>query len=474
MKQTLPPLAVDLDGTLVLGDTLHESLLALLRKNPLYLLLLPIWLLRGKAGFKAELAKRMVPPATDFRYNEALLQWLHQQQEQRALILCTAADERIATAVADHLDLFESVLASDGTTNLSGSNKAAALCRRYGEGNFDYAGNARSDYAVWRHARAAVVVNAGSSVLAGASQVASVAHVLPPPLPQGVRAWLRALRPHQWAKNLLVFVPLLTAHLLDNGDAISGAVLAFVAFCLCASSVYILNDLLDLAADRAHPRKRNRPFASGQLSVLAGLLLAPALLAAAFAVAAFLPSRFVLALIGYYLLTLLYSFALKRQPALDVVVLAMLYTARIVAGTFAIAIETSFWLLAFSMFVFLSLALVKRYTELQQARERGLHEAAGRGYRTEDLPIIGSLGTSAGYASVLVLALYVNSLGDSMLYSRPNYLWLMCPLMLYWISRVWLLTQRGRMHDDPLMFALRDPVSAATLATLLVLVAIAT
>lgn len=282
------------------------------------------------------------------------------------------------------------------------------------------------------------------------------------------------MRPHQWAKNLLVFVPLLTAHLLDDSEAIVRAALAFAAFCLCASSVYVLNDLLDLAADRAHPRKRNRPFAAGQLPVLAGLLLAPALLAAALVLASFLPSRFLLALIGYYLLTLLYSFALKREPVLDVVALAMLYTARIVAGTFAITVESSFWLLAFSMFMFLSLALVKRHTELQQARDRGLIEVAGRGYRADDLPMIGSLGASAGYTSVLVLALYVNSLSSADLYSRPNYLWLMCPLMLYWISRVWLLTQRGRMHDDPVMFAIRDPVSAAVLIAFLVLVAAAT
>jgi 4-hydroxybenzoate polyprenyltransferase len=460
----LPPLAVDMDGTVVLGDTLHESLLVLLRRNPLYLFALPAWLLGGKARFKREIARRALPAPADLAYNRPLLDWLRDQRGRRELILCTAADAGIAHAVAGHLDLFDTVLASDGERNLDGERKAALLVERHGEQGFDYAGNGAVDVAIWRHARRAIVVNASAGTERAARAAATVEHVLPA-APAGPRAWLRALRLHQWIKNLLVFVPLLTAHLALDPQSVLHSTLAFTAFGLCASSVYLLNDLLDLPSDRAHPRKRNRPFAAGQLSLLAGLALAPLLLAAAFALAALaLPGRFVLALAGYYLLTLAYSLALKRVEMLDVVVLAALYTARIVAGTFALAIALSFWLLAFSMFLFLSLALVKRYTELAVMREQGLTQAAGRGYRTDDLPMLGALGAAAGYLSVLVLALYINSANSHTLYGQPKALWLLCPLLLYWISRVWLLTQRGRMHDDPLLFALRDPVSLAVLA----------
>jgi 4-hydroxybenzoate polyprenyltransferase len=463
-QAALPPLAVDMDGTVVLGDTLHESLLVLLRRNPLYLFVLPVWLLGGKARFKRELARRAVPDPADLAYNRPLLDWLRGQRGQRELILCTAADAGIADAVAAHLELFDTVLASDGERNLSGADKAAALVERCGERGFDYAGNGAVDVAIWRHARRAIVVSASAGTERAARAVAEIEQVLPA-APAGVGAWLRALRLHQWLKNLLVFIPLLTAHLALDPQAVGRSALAFLAFGLCASSVYLLNDLLDLPADRAHPRKRLRPFAAGQRSLLAGLALAPVLLAAAFALAlATLPERFVLALAAYYLLTLAYSLLLKRVEMLDVVVLAALYTARIVAGAFAIEVALSFWLLAFSMFLFLSLALVKRYTELAVMREAGRASAAGRGYRVEDLPMLGALGTAAGYLSVLVLALYINSAKSEELYRQPKLLWLLCPLLLYWVGRVWLLTQRGRMHDDPLLFALRDPVSLAVLA----------
>lgn len=460
----LPPLAVDMDGTLVLGDTLHESVLVLLRRNPLYLFVLPLWLAGGKARFKRELARRALPDPADLVYNIPFLDWLRSQHGRRELVLCTAADAGIASGVAGHLGVFDLVLASDGERNLDGARKAAALVDRYGERGFDYAANGAVDVGIWRHARRAIVVNASASTERAARAATEVEEVMPAQ-PAGVRAWLRALRLHQWIKNLLVFVPLLTAHLALDPQAVGRAAMAFLAFGLCASSVYLLNDLLDLPADRAHPRKRARPFAAGQLSLLAGLALAPLLLVAAFTLAGLmLPERFVLALAGYYLLTLLYSLVLKRVEMLDVVVLATLYTARIVAGTFALGIALSFWLLAFSMFLFLSLALVKRYTELEVMREQGRTEAAGRGYRTDDLPMLGALGAAAGYLSVLVLALYINSANSEALYAQPKALWLLCPLLLYWISRVWLLTQRGRMHDDPLLYAMRDPVSLVVLA----------
>lgn len=459
-----------MDGTLVLTDSLHESLLAVLRRNPLLMFVMPVWLLGGKARFKREVARRAALEGRTLPFNEPLLAWLRQQQGTREIVLCTAADEAIARSVAHHAGVFDDVLASDGRLNLAGGDKALALVERFGERGFDYAANGPVDIPVWSKARRAIVVNATPSVERAARRVAEVERVFPPAA-AGLWTWTRALRLHQWAKNLLIFVPLLTAHLAFDIDAVGHALLAFLAFGLCASSVYLLNDLLDLPSDRLHPRKRHRPFAAGRLSLLAGIALAPLLLAGAFALAALLPGRFMIALAAYYLLTLAYSFKLKRVELLDVVVLASLYTSRIVAGTFAMTLPLSFWLLAFSMFLFLSLALVKRYTELAIMRDSGLESAAGRGYRVDDLPLLGGLGGAAGYLSVLVLALYINSHESAALYGQPKLLWLLCPLLLYWISRAWLLTHRGRMHDDPLLFAIRDPISLLVLGLGLLTVA---
>jgi 4-hydroxybenzoate polyprenyltransferase len=274
-----------------------------------------------------------------------------------------------------------------------------------------------------------------------------------------IRSAVRALRPHQWAKNVLVFVPLLTAHQLGETGALLAAGWAFLAFGFCASSVYLLNDMLDLDADRLHPRKSKRPFAAGQISLLYGFALTPLLLLGAFAIAASLPVEFFACLAAYYVLTLAYSFHLKRILMLDTICLAALYTSRIVAGAAAVSVTLSFWLLLFSVFLFLSLALVKRYAELEGMRRRQQLKAAGRGYHIEDLPVLQSFGAAAGYLSVLVLALYINSPEVAELYTRPKVIWFLCALMLYWISRIWMKTHRGEMHDDPVIYALRDRIS---------------
>jgi 4-hydroxybenzoate polyprenyltransferase len=250
--------------------------------------------------------------------------------------------------------------------------------------------------------------------------------------------------------------------------------LAVAAFCLCASSVYVTNDLLDLASDRAHHHKSQRPFASGDLSLLAGLIMAPALLGAAALIAAMLPERFILVFATYFVLTLAYSLFLKGRVVVDALILAGLYTLRVIAGAGAVTVALSFWLLLFSVFLFLSLAFVKRFAELDALRRRERLNAAGRGYTVEDLPILQSLGTAAGYLSVLVLALYINSPDIQSLYQRPKVIWMLCVLMIYWISRVWMMAQRGQMHDDPVVFALKDRISigVALLGALTVLVAI--
>ena len=416
-----PPLCVDLDGALIRSDVLLESLLVLLKRNPLYLFLAVGWLLRGgKQRLQAELAARVELNAAALLYNKDLLAWLQSEHNAgRELWLYSTANTRIAAKVAQHLELFDRVVERD----------AAEL---------------------------------------------AVLPVFPAAGANRFRATLRALRPHQWAKNVLVLVPLFTAHRLGDWHALVAGLAAVVAFCLCASSVYLLNDMLDLEADRGHPRKSKRPFASGDLSLATGLVLAPALLTVAALIAAFLPGKFQLFLASYYVLTFGYSVKLKRMLLVDAVALAGLYTLRIMAGAGAVMVPLSFWLLLFSVFLFLSLAFVKRYAELDALRRQQRLAALGRGYRVEDLAVLQSFGTAAGYLSVLVLALYINSPEIEPLYHRPKAIWMLCVLMLYWISRVWMTAHRGGMHDDPVVYALRDRVSLGIglLAAITVAVAI--
>ena len=450
------PLCVDLDGTLLRSDLLYESLLALLRTRPWLALALPFWLLRGKAYLKRRLAEASGLDVADLPYDERVLALLR-ATPARPRVLCTASDLRLAEAVARHTGLFEEVLASDGARNLAGARKAQVLVERFAERGFDYAGNGTVDLHVWKRARRAWVVNAPVALARSAAGHCEVEHHLH--APAAPRGWLRALRLHQWLKNLLVFLPLLASHRFLEAGAVLAALGAFLAFGLCASGVYLLNDLLDLPSDRRHPRKRSRPFAAGELPLLHGLLAAPLLTVAAFALAFAVSPWFAAALGAYFAATLAYSFWLKRVVMVDVVLLAGLYTVRIIAGAAAIGVALSFWLLAFSMFLFLSLAMLKRYTELQAMLGEGRSGASGRGYAVEDLPLLQSLGASAGYCAVLVLALYINSPESLALYARPQVLWLICPLLLYWMSRVWVVAHRGGMHDDPVVFAARDRVS---------------
>lgn len=450
------PLCVDLDGTLIFSDTLLESALLLLKRNPFNVFLFALWLLRGRAVLKAEIASRVVLNPAALPYHREFVSWLETERAGgRSLWLCTAANVKLAEAVAGHLGLFDGVIASDGQTNLAGDSKAARLVERFGERGFDYCGNERRDLKVWRHANGAIVANAGPALEREAATGAPVLQSFPAH-GSTLRAVFRAIRPHQWAKNALIFVPLLAAHRAGNAQSLVDVVLATIAFCLCASSVYVLNDLLDLEADRAHPRKSKRPFAAGTLSIGAGLALVPVLLGTSILIAAFLPARFQLVFATYYVVTVAYSFSLKGRVIVDAMTLAGLYTLRIIAGAAAATVPLSFWLLLFSVFLFLSLAFVKRFAELDSLRRQQRLRAAGRGYHVEDLPVLQSLGTSAGYLSVLVLALYINSPAIEGLYRQPKLIWLLCVLMLYWISRVWMKAQRGEMHDDPVVFALKD------------------
>ncbi|MFN7610288.1 MAG: UbiA family prenyltransferase [bacterium] len=453
------PLVVDLDGTLLRTDLLHESTLVLLRSDPLSVLKLPGWLAVGKAHLKREIAQRVALDFAGMPYHEELVEWLRSERAcGRRLVLATASDEKLAQAVAAHLPLFDEVLASDGRTNNASDRKAAALVERYGERGFDYVGNSSADLAVWERARRAVLVSAPASIRRAAAQRAEVDREFGA-APAGMKAWVKALRLHQWLKNVLLFLPLLGSHQILDGGLLTKACIAFLAFGLCASSVYVLNDLMDLESDRHHPRKRLRPFAAGVLSPLSGIAVAGLLLLASFAIAAWVAPAFLAWLGVYFGITLAYTFWLKRKEIVDALSLAGLYTLRIIAGGAAVGIAASFWLLAFSLFLFLSLALVKRCSEFQVMLAQGRAEATGRGYRPEDLPLIQTLGVVAGFAAVLVLALYINGESVALLYSRPQMMWLTVPILLYWITRVWIKTHRGLMHDDPVLFALKDRVS---------------
>lgn len=458
----LHPLVVDLDGTLIHTDMLHESALRLFRSSPVKSLCIPLWLSNGKAILKQHLASRTDFDPETLPYNEELLGWLRLQYSKgRKLILCTASDQSVADSIAKHLDIFDDVIASDGSTNLSGKQKALLLEGRFGRSGFDYIGNSKADLAVWESSRHAVIVNAGSNVVKKAGEVCEIEQVFPP-LVRGVSVWVRVLRVHQWLKNLLLFVPLLAAHELANVGAWFLLILAFFSFSLCASSAYIANDLLDLESDRLHPRKKNRPFAAGLVPIWMGVVLVPLLLIASFTIAGIVGANFLIWLVFYFVLTCAYSLVLKRFMLVDCLTLASLYTVRIIAGVVAIEQSPTFWLLAFSAFLFLSLAFVKRYTELEVQLKNGREHIHGRGYQTTDLPLIQTMGITSGYASVLVLALYLNSNAVIKLYQTPELIWGTVPLMLFWINWMWMQAHRSKMHDDPLVFALKDKASLVT------------
>ncbi len=453
------PLCVDLDGTLVVTDTLHENMLRLLGRKPWLALVFPLWLARGKAHFKTQIARRTALDTVRPLYRPEIVDFLKQARcKGQSLVLATAAHQSIAQSVADDLGIFDIVLASTEERNLKGPEKARLLTACFGAKGFDYIGDSKADLPVWAASRKAYVVG-GKSLVSDAKKVAAVEEVFVSPAQSALRNWIRALRIHQWTKNMLVFIPLLTAHKVSEANLPFAALNAFLAFSLCASAAYIINDLMDLDVDREHARKRARPFASGQLSVASGLAAAPLLLAAAFLLASRLPLLFGLVLGGYFITTLLYSLRLKRMTVVDVLTLAGLYTLRLFGGAFAVGIELSFWLLAFSMFLFLSLALVKRCAELGSLPPEVGGNVAGRAYRREDFPALFSMGVASGYGSVLVLALYINGGTSHTLYSRPEALWALCPLLLFWVTRVWLVTHRHGMLEDPVVFAFRDSIS---------------
>jgi len=467
-------IAVDLDGTLTFTDTLHESVVLLIRNNPLKLFKLPFWLAKGKAAFKAKLADQVRLNVLTLPYNQPLIDWLKKERKKgKRIVLCSATNEHIANAVADHLKIFDDVIASDASNNLKSTKKRNVLEKHFGKKGYDYAGNSSADIEVWVGARRAILVNTNNILNEKVKKITTISQHF---LPRNITFldYLATFRVHQWLKNLLLFVPLLVSHQIGNIQALSILILAFLSFSLCASAVYIINDLFDLESDRYHPRKRNRSFASALLPIVVGALIAPALIVASLALGWMVGTKFLVCLISYFILTTIYSMVLKRITLVDCLTLATLYTARIIAGAAAVSITPSFWLLLFSMFIFLSLAFMKRYAELKVQIQDGNTQTHGRAYVFTDAPLVQTLGVTSGYSAVLVLALYLQSEIVMILYAQPLLTLFAVPLLLFWISRMWMESHKGKMHDDPIIFAIKDKASLVVAILFLITFVLAT
>lgn len=455
---TEPVLCVDLDGTLVLTDTLVETLFAFIRHQPLRMLLIPVWLLRGRFYLKMKLAESVPFAVETLPYNQDLLSHIRERRGAGTrIVLATGANRLIAARIADHLGVFDEVFASDDTRNLTGRKKAELLAEKYPA--FEYVADSWKDVPVWLRSRGAIVVSPSRKILAVLGRHAIPARPMGGKPKAGFFVWLRVIRVHQWVKNLLIFLPMLTSHRLLEWPTVAFASVGFVAFSLCASGTYLLNDLLDVAADRSHPRKRRRPFAAGLLNPTSGILAAAALFTAGFGLAILLPAKALLLLVAYVGLTIFYSMVVKRFLAADVILLVSFYLLRILFGGQVTGIVISVWLLAFSMFFFLTLALIKRLTELRAVEHLADSGVRVRGYLAADTNVVASLSSSSAYLSVAMLALYINSPEAHFLYLRQEFLWPVCLIIIYWLNRMLLIANRGHLHDDPIVFAARDRAS---------------
>jgi 4-hydroxybenzoate polyprenyltransferase len=465
------PLCVDLDGTLIKSDSLFDAFCELVRRNPLSVWRVPLWVMGGRARVKIEIARRAPLDAARLPYNLPLLRYLQAQwREGRPLYLATGADAGLAERVAAHLGVFQGVLGTEGKINLTKSRKLARLKERFGA--FDYVGNSDADVVILAGSHEAMVANPTLGLrLALRMRHIPVARVFIDRRPVG-RTLVKAIRLHQWAKNVLLFVPLLLSHKLTKGSLVA-AIAAFFCFCFMASANYLVNDMLDIESDRRHRSNRLRPFAAGDLSVAGGIAFSLALIFASIVLLPLLPRAFALWLGFYIVATLSYSLYLKRVAVVDVLLLSGLYTLRLLAGGAATGTEISPWLAGFSSFLFLSLAMVKRFSEIENLREMGGTATHGRGYLVADMEQIRSFGTSSAYAAVVVFMLYIARPDVTELYRHATRLWLIVPLLIYWLNRVWLLASRGELDDDPVVFAMRDGMSLAVGAAVAVVALLA-
>lgn len=459
-----PTLYVDLDGTVIKTDLLFESILLLLKKNIFQALLIPVWLIKGKANLKHQLSKRVHIPVELLPLNTEFHEYLKEEVERgRNIVLISASSQLSVRQVSDHLGLFIDAMGSDEDHNLKSKNKVTRILQLDPVGGFVYAGNSKDDIAVWSEASEVILVNCKSSLAESLQHESEKIRHFDAPQSVLKKFW-QAMRPHQWLKNALIFLPLILSHQLNQPNLLLQACIAFMSFSFVASSVYLLNDMLDLNSDRQHQSKKNRPFAAGDLSLAYGYLGAPLLLILGFVIALWLPSEFVLVLLAYWLMTTLYSLLLKSLFLIDVLTLATLYALRIIAGSAAISVVTTTYLLAFSFFLFLGLAMVKRYTEFLNLQNQGKSSIEGRGYGVENLQALATMGGGSSLIAVAVFAFYINAPATTELYSNPLLLWSICPLLLYLLWRIWALARRGELDEDPVLFAITDRRSQLTAA----------
>ena len=454
------PLFVDLDGSLIFTDTLWESISLLIRHHPLLLPLLPLWLFKGKASFKKHIADIVIPDAKLLPYNDQILDFLKSEHGKRPIYLVTAADQRIADAVKNHLGLFTQAIGSHCDRNLRGSNKLHVIKKIAEDQEFEYIGNEDADLVIWKESSLSHVVTS-SKRFAKRINDATRGRTRTYLSDFTLTSFVKAIRPHQWVKNVLVFAPFILAHRPLTAEYAIPLILAFICLSLCASAVYLFNDILDIESDRSHPDKRKRPFAAGHISIQSGIgIIALFLTLGMGASLTLMPIKFGIVLIAYLGLTTIYTIHLKKLLLVDIICLSLFYTLRVYLGRHAIDVPISLWFLAFSSFFFLCLAFAKRYIELINTTNRESKTLKGRGYQACDMPIVLSSGLACGYMSVLVLFLYItNSPVVDNLYSRPIVLWLFGPILAFWITRIWILANRKQVHSDPVLFAIKDKTS---------------
>jgi 4-hydroxybenzoate polyprenyltransferase/phosphoserine phosphatase len=465
------PLCVDLDGTLIAGDTLIEATIIAIKKKPLILLALPFWILKGKLYFKEKIHKIAEPDYSTLVFRDNVLEFIEQEKQNgRTIVLATASSKKIADKVADELGIFDLVLGSENGVNLRSTYKRDKLIELFGEKGFDYIGDCSADIDVFKSARKAYLVGPSKKVIQATQKIGNLDKVFC--VKKNIIPLIfKEIRIYQWIKNTLIFLPILLAHILPVGEYLIKLILAFFSFSLIASSVYVLNDMLDISSDRIHPTKRKRPFASGDLSLKVGFWLFPLLFLLGLVPSVlFLPDNFNFILIVYFVLTSLYSFYLKRVYILDILILSVLYTLRLLAGAIVVEVQISPWLIAFSIFIFISLACVKRFTELYSLNLANQQKVAGRGYISEDINLVKTIGVSSGLLSTLVFVLYVNSKEVIALYKQPLLLYFVAFLLLYWILRIWFIAVRGKMTDDPIVFTLKDKSSLSIFILIILIV----
>jgi len=471
-KESLKPLVVDLDGTLIKTDILYEGLLKLIKKNFLYLFLLPFWMLKGKYNFKEEIFSRVDINPELLPYNEKLIEFLKEQKNLgREIILATASLKKSADKVANHIDLFSRVYGSENGINLKSKKKRDLLVELFGEKQFDYAGNSKSDIVIFKSCDLPVVVNSNYSIIHKAKKINQSSKIFK--TPNKFIHFVKAIRVYQWIKNSLVFVPLITSQNWYYIHKIKMSLLTIFCFSIIASAGYLLNDLLDLESDRRHLRKRKRPIAAGNVSISLAIITLFFCILVGFGISAYFSIPTFLSLLFYFILTTSYSLVLKRFVLVDIFTLAILYTLRIIAGGVATDIPLSFWLLAFSVFIFFSLAVMKRSAEIIAKGEKSdENKIFGRGYFTDDLSFLNQIGISSGYIGIIVFALYINSSDVIKLYHSPQFLWLACLLLMFWINYLWYSTHRSKMTDDPIIFSITDKVSLLSLIMIIITIVI--